>query len=308
MGNTGIISVIPKDFSGAFPTMEKSLRDKGMSMFPGTFKMFFPYKEYSGVRRTGLDPEASYINNMKDPVAQSMEREKVAKTKARLEKATGLDLSPDSKYWEGVFPVKLSDSDNVFDLQNPIQEIAYSWLRVHPLIASSIAAYERGEFLPETHFYVKDETLEAGIKYKKNKLKTDAFIKVDSWSLPKRRKVARLLGLPIDEETPEEVTYNALTNFLNEPSVIAGPYKGMDSLTAFGYFSDIDDNQIYVRDLVGQALSRNIYREGKGGRIMEGERVVFQTRADMEKFYFDEDNQGDLIELEKKVKFKELAK
>ena len=56
--------------------------------------------------------------------------------------------------------VKLLDGDNIFDLSIPLQELAFSWLRVHPTIASSYQAWERGEYPAETQFFVADEEIE----------------------------------------------------------------------------------------------------------------------------------------------------
>ena len=52
------------------------------------------------------------------------------------------------------------DGDNYFDLNVPLQELAFSWLRVHPTIASSYQAWERGDYPAETQFYVVDDDVE----------------------------------------------------------------------------------------------------------------------------------------------------
>lgn len=307
MGKTGIISVIPKNFDHAFPTMEKSLREKGLSMFPGTFKMYFPYKEMSGKRRTGLDPDAAYIDNIKDPELRSTEKARVKALKDKLEKETQLDLSPNSKYWDTIYPAKLSDGDNIFDLSNPEKAITFAWLRVHPTIARSLEAYMAGEYLPDTHFYVKDTDIEVQLAYNKTKAINDAIGKMESFTVDKRRKVARLLGLPIVEDTKPEVVYTELDTFIRTPVVKTGPYKGQDSLNVFKDISGLNDNHIYVRDLVNQALAKNIYREGKAGVITEGDAVRFKNREEMYKHYLDEDHQQDLFELEQRIKVKELV-
>lgn len=307
MAKTGTISVIPKNFDHAFPTMEKSLREKGLSMFPGTRKMLFPYKERNGYRRTGLDPNAQYIKNIKDPAIKQAEIERVTKLRAELEEKTGWDLNPKSTFWDDMDPYKLFDGDNHFDLDNPAQAVAFAWLRVHPTIASSLEAYNAGDYLPDTHFYVKDAEVETTISYKKKKMINDAIIKMESLSLEKRRKVARLVGLPVDEETKEQIVYNDLDTFLKEPTIKAGPYRGQDPVHVFNSIATLDDRIIDIKDTVDQVLSKQILREGKAGRIMEGETERFTDKDEMLKYYLNEDHQLDLLELKQRLKVKELA-
>jgi hypothetical protein len=307
MGKTGVVAVIPKDFSEAFPTMEKSLREKGMSMAPGTFKMYFPYKERNGYRRTGLDVNAQYIQNIKVPSEKEAEIRRVQALFDDLTERTGYDLKPKSQYWEEVFPVKLTDGDNMFDLDNPDRAIQFAWLKVHPLIARSMEGYMSGEYPPDTHFYIKDSDIEVQLAYNKKKTINTAIGKVEAFSLPKRRKVARLVGLPIDEETKEEIVYNSLDTFLHTTTIQEGPYKGQDSLMVFNSIVALDDEALEIRDLVNTLILKPLYREGAGGQIMEGNMVRFKSRTEMINHFSDPDKQGDLFEARQRLKIKEVA-
>lgn len=307
MAKIGTISVIPKDFDSAFPTMEKSLRANGMSMFPGTYKMLFPHKELSGKRRTGLDPNAQYIQNIKDVAAKEVEQERVAKLRDELQLLLDLDLSPTSKYWDKMEPAKLGDEDNIFNLDNPNHAVMFAWLRVHPTIASSLEAYTRGEYHPDTHFYVKDKDLEETIVYNKKKQLNEAIRKIDSYSLEKRQKIARLVGIPVSSETKEEFVYNALDTFLRNETIKSGPYKDQSSLAIFTRFSQLDDQALYIKDLVDSAVTHQIYREGKTGRIMEGDVTKWTSKDAMFKYFMSDENQRDLIELEDRIKAKAIT-
>ena len=70
-------------------------------------------------------------------------------------------------------------------------------------IASSFQAWERGEFAADTQFYVADDEIENAVIYKKKQLINKAIVKFDSMTPEKKRKVARLLGLPVSEDTKE---------------------------------------------------------------------------------------------------------
>lgn len=315
MGKIGKISVIPKDYDGAFPTMEKSLRQRGMSRAPGTTKLMLPYKELSGKYRTGLDSNAKYIIKIEDPSLRKLEQDRVTALRKRLEELTGIDLSPTSEYYNYVSkkpgvhvePIKLIDGENLFNLEDPWQYITYCWLSADPRIAASLAAYERGEYPHDTQYYVNDEDVESALQYRKKKTSNDAIIKFDSWSLEKRKKVARLLDLPVSEGTREEVVYNLVDSFLKTNQVSGGVHKGKDPVKVFTLYADLKDDILYVKDIVEQAFKHQIYKEKKGGRVYEGELEVYRDKEELIEHLMDENNQEDLLELEKKLKVKKLA-
>jgi hypothetical protein len=317
MGKIGKISVIPKDFSNAFPTMEKSLREKGLSRIPGTIAMKFPYRDLNGRYRTGLDENAPRILRITDENEKRAEQRRIKDLRKQLEEQTGMDLSPTSDYYNytskkpsgaKVEGVKLADGENIFNLDDPWEAITFYWLSAHPTIASSLQAYERGEFPADTTYYVVNEDVEDQILYKKKKTANDAIIKFDSWSLEKRRKVARLLDLPVTDDTKEGTVYNMVDEFLKSSQVTIGTHKGSDPISVFSVYANLRDDVLEIKDLVDQAFKNNIYKEKKGGRVYEGELEVFLNREELVNHLLDDGNQGDRLELEKKLKAKKLAK
>ena len=320
MGKIGKISTIKKEYNNAqLQTMQGGLAAKGMTRIPGTGVFKYPYKELDGQYRTGLNPNAAYIQRIGDPTEREMEIERVTELRDRLQSALGdVDLGPRSKFWNyglstsvddqmHVQPVKLTDGDNYFDFMNPMQELAFSWLRVHPTIASSYQAWERGEFPADTQFYVVDEDIESAVIYKKKQLINKAIIKFDSMTPDKKKKVARLLGLPVTEETKEEIVYNLVDNMLKQTEFKDGKYAGLSPIEVFGRFADMKDNLLHIKDLVKQALNHSVYRIKANGRVYMGELEVAIDEEELVKFLANEDNQEDLIILEQKVKGKKLA-
>lgn len=320
MGKIGKISTIKREFNDSLiQTMQSELAKKGMTRVPGTGVFKYPYKELDGKYRTGLDPDASYIRRISDPTAREMEIERVTALRQKLEDALGgLDLGPRSKFWNyglssgsddqaHVQPVKLLDGDNFFDLDNPFQELTFAWLRVNPTIASSYEAWVRGDYPAETQFYVVDDDIENAIVYKKKQLINKAIIKFDAMSIEKKRKVARLLGLPISDETKEEVVYNLVDSMLKQIEFKDGQYQGLSPIEVFNRFADMKDDLLHVKDLVKQALAHSIYRKKPNGKIYMGELEVAVDEDEMVKFLANEDNQDDLLMLESKLKNKKLA-
>jgi hypothetical protein len=320
MGRIGKISTIKKEYSTSqLQTMQSNLASKGMTRIPGTGVFKYPYKELDGQYRTGLDPNASYIRRIADPTERELEIERVTKLREKLEAALGdIDLSPRSKFWNyglststedysHVQPVKLLDGDNFFDLSTPFQELAFAWLRVHPTIASSYQAWERGEFPADTQFYVVDEDVESGIIFKKKQLINKAIVKFDSMTPDKKRKVARLLGLPVTEDTKEEIVYNQVDNILKQSEFKTGAFQGLNPVEVFSRFADMKENLLHIKDLVKQAVTHSIYRIKPNGKVYEGEFEIAKDEEDLIKFLIDDDNQDELITLEQKLKTKKLA-
>ena len=320
MGKLGKISTIKKEYNNSqLQTMQGGLALKGLTRIPGTGVFKYPYKELDGQYRTGLDPNAAYIRRISDPLEREMEMERVTKLRDKLQAALGdVDLGPRSSFWNyglststsdtlHVQPVKLLDGDNFFDLSIPFQELAFSWLRVHPTIASSYQAWERGEYPAETQFYVADDEIENAVLFKKKQMINKAIVKFDSMTPEKKRKVARLLGLPVTDDTKEEAVYNLVDNVLKQTEFKNGKYQGLNPVEVFTRFADMKDNLLHIKDLVKQALTHSIYRAKPNGKIYEGEFEIAKDEDDLIKQLSDDDNQDLLLTLEGKLKTKKLA-
>lgn len=320
MGKTGKISTIKREYnSSQLQTMDSGLAQKGFTRIPGTGVFKYPYKELDGKYRTGLDPDAAYIRRIQDPTEKELEIERVKALRVKLENEIGdIDLGPRSSFWNyglststddqtHVQPVKLLDGDNYFDLSIPFQEIAFSWLRVHPTIASSHQAWERGEYPAETQFYVVDDEIENAVIYKKKQLINKAIVKFDSMTPEKKRKVARLLGLPVTEDTKEEVVYNQVDNTLKQTEFKNGKYSGLNPVEVFNRFADMKEDLLHIQDLIKQAIAHSVYRIKGNGKIYEGEFEIAKDEQDLIKFLADDDNQDELLVLEGKLKTKKLA-
>jgi hypothetical protein len=320
MGKIGKISTLKKEYNNSLlQTMQGGLATKGLTRIPGTGVFKYPYKELDGQYRTGLDANSAYIRRISDNLERELEIERVTTLRAKLEAALGdIDLGPRSQFWNyglststddtlHIQAVKLMDGDNFFDFSNPSQELAFAWLRVHPTIASSYQAWERGEYPADTQFYVADDEIESAIIFKKKQLINKAIAKFDGMSPEKKRKVARLLGLPISEDTKEDVVYNQVDNILKQTEFKNGKYQGLSTVEVFNRFADMKENLLHIKDLVKQAITHSIYRMKPNGKMYEGEFEIASDEDDLVKFLVDEDNQDQLLTLEGKLKTKKLA-
>lgn len=320
MNAIGKISAISREYrNSTLQTMETELARKNMTRIPGTGVFKFPYKELDGKYRTGMDPDASYIKRILDKTERDVEIERVTKLRKKLEDIFGgIDLGPRSKFWNyglssstedqtHVKPVKLMDGDNIYDLSQPFQELTYAWLRVHPTIASSYGAWERGEYPSDTQFYVVDEGVENAVLYKKKQIINKAIVLLDDMIPSRRIKVARLLGLPVSDNTPEEFVYNQIDNVIKQSEFKHGKYKGLDPVKIFTSFANMKDNVLHIKDLVAQGIAHSIYKVKPSGKVYEGELEISTSEEELVKYLADKDNQDDLLFLEEKLKTKKLA-
>jgi hypothetical protein len=312
MSKIGKISSIKKVYPKGSYSLEASLSEKGYDRFPGTYSMMLPFKEMSGKHRTGLDPDAGYLNKLSDE-AKLIEVKRINETRKRLEEATGLDLSPRSNYYDHsakgkdgqnipkVQTVKLYQGDNLFTFEDPIQEITFHWLSVHPQVASSYKAYERGEYVPQTQYYVNNEDIEQEQTYNKKVLVNKAIAELEEMAPEKKKKVARLLGLPVSDNTKESQVYNLLDTWIKQGDIKQGDYRGQNPIILFNKLINIDNKLLQVKDLVEQAINNSIYRMGKGGRVYEGAIELFKTKDELIEFLFSDKGQEDFLALEDKL-------
>lgn len=326
MGNnkSGKISPIVKEYGTDFLTQEGSLAKAGYCRTPGTSRILLPFKE-NGKYRTGLDENAEYLYRMfPDKEARDAETKRIKEDRIRLERITGLDLSPITKkdsnghdipcYYNfgadlpedrRVTPVKLGTQDRFFNFNDPIEEITWNWVKVNPQIAPSYEAYQRGDVHPaHVQYYVSDEDVESKLLYDKKQTVNKAIADLEVMSPEKRKQVGRLMGLPISENTKEKQVYILMDSTLKEGEFKTGEHKGLSTIKMFNDLASLKTDRLHVKDLVGQAMKHSIYRIGAGGKIYEGGNKVAETPQELTEWLLDDKNQEDLLALEKKLNIK----
>jgi hypothetical protein len=318
MGVTKVIKPIAKAYSPDHISLESSLAKHGYSRNPGAYTTKFPYKEANGKYRTGLDPDAAYLQSWPEEERQA-EIERIKETKARLEDVTGIDLSPRSPYYNfakgdangnRVVPIKLGTKAEFFNMDDPIQEITWNWLRVHPTIAPSLQAYQTGQVHQQiVEYYVADDNVEDAVTFKKKQALNKAIIKLDELNeVPEKlRQIARLMGLPASENVKQMTVYNMIDNLLKSGEFQTGDYKGSNPVTVFMELCKLTEERAHVRDIVNEAIKANIYRIRNNGKIYEGENEVAQTKDQLVNYLLEDKNQEDLMALEKKLKINKIA-
>lgn len=315
MGKVGKITPLLKEYSPEYAngSIAGSLAKHGKTRIPGTGHTIIIHKEPSGRFRTGLDPEADYIKKM-SPDEQEQEITRINGWLDYLKNAVShLDLSPNGAYYtemmkhygrlngheKSVQPHKMKDGINIFDLSNPYELITYAWLRVHPKVASSYMAWRSGKASPSCLYYVDDEEYQAALQYKHKTSINKAISQMNELTPDDRRKVGRLLGLPITRNTKDEQVYNLLDEYIKD----AVPNKAgkTSNLTIFNKVMSYKQENLNIRYYIKVAMDYNIYRK-KGERIYLGDAEIAQTEDELVQFLTSPKNIEDLSLLQDRIK------
>ncbi len=314
MGNSGKLSPIKKTYSSEIQSVEKSLADKGLYRAPGTFRVFTPSK--FGINyKTGIDKKAQYMQRLQKsyPEKYKEEVEFIDMALDKLQNFYGkdIDFSPTSDVWnaysdkEGlhITPVKAGNEDIYFDFNDPMGFLNYCWIRVENTVAPSLEAFNRGDY-PDAQYYIADDEAENKLAYNRKKIVNKAIVDFEGLSVTKKRRVSRLMGLPVTDETSEEQVYILMDNALKQSEFKDGVHRGLSTVNVFNDIVQLSDDKIEITDLVNQALNYNIYRIGVGGKITEGGKTIAQTKEELIEFLSEDANQMDKLALERRVKEK----
>ena len=76
----------------------------------------------------------------------------------------------------------------------------------------------------------------------------------------RKRKVARLLGLPIPDNAKDEFVYNKVDTILKQTEFKSGQFKGLATIEVFNRFADMKSQLLHIKDLVKQAISNCVIK------------------------------------------------
>lgn len=188
----------------------------------------------SGVRYTGLNGEE---NNP---------------TRERLERELGVDLAPQSSYWD-TFAVFLSENDVTIDTTVPEQELKFYFLKNHKRVAFGL-----NDRKPSTEYVLLQAEEEAKEQNTKARMKRRAILEFSRLSTEDMKKALRLFGYnsaTISGEVAENTLFKLVeenpmkflqiwvdnstknTHFLVEEAVAKGVLRKQQ--TTYKYGSDV---------------------------------------------------------------------
>jgi len=289
---------------------EKSLSEKGLTRVPGTGIWLTPSQDTAGRIKTGIDEDSARIRTIIDPEVR--EKEKAAKLalRASLQERTGLNLEatvnpngiPESPFYRELFEeggYKLIDGDNIFNLSNPLEAINFYWICETGIVAKSYEECISGKYPPgRIQFYVFEEDAEAKHKYERI-LKQDKAVEALRKLTPSElKKIAKLLGLGLPDESITEVVYTKLREYIEMPA--ASLTK--DPIDNFLKFTEMSPESLSIEYLVRRLLDKNIIRAYAGGVVKQGETTLSKSVDQFKLDLADPKNEELRVSLEEKLK------
>lgn len=293
-------------------SLEYNLFKMNQSMVPGTSKKFYPARDARGRVITGLDENAVKILAIADKEVREAEQERVRTLRNYYEFLSGEDLRPESDYWKMVCGdldnltnsggAYLEDKNNIFDMDNPEHAITYYWLMETKMIAPSLEHLTQGKVDPAiVKFYVYDEIYETDEEFSRKKKLNSVKVALDGMTEGERKRIGKLLGLGITEESTSKKVYNTLDNYLSTPKT----HLDVDPIATFTKYAEMSKETIYVKNIINDLISLNIVRL-KGGVVKEGETIWAKTVDEFEATLLDHKNAEILESFEDKIKQKRI--
>ncbi len=167
----------------------------------------------------------------------------VEDTAERLGKILAIDLKPTSEYWN-TFYVRTAGKDVVLNLEDPMDELKYLFLKNHKRVKNSMFEHKA-----TANFVLMNQEEESKKMNLYNRVKRRASREFDKMSAEEMRKALRLYG-----KSAENVGADIVENRLYE--LIEGDPQG---------FLDkwVDNNTRETQYIIERAVSMNIIRKNK---------------------------------------------
>jgi len=188
----------------------------------------------------------------------------------RLGKKLGLDLSRGSEFWQTFF-IRTAGKDIILDLDDPMDELKYLFLKNHKRVKDSIFAHKA-----TANFVLINQEEESRKTNLFNRVKRDAIVGFGKMTPDEMRKALRIFG-----KSAENASAEVVENRLFE--IVEGDPQG---------FLDkwLNNTNREVQYIIERALSLNVIRKNK--RIYSyGTDVIGNGLEDVINFLNDPKNQ-----------------
>ena len=188
----------------------------------------------------------------------------------RLEAELGLDLKPNSPFWDTFF-IRMQDKPLILDETDSMDELKLIFLNGHKLVARS-----KSEPKATAKFVIKNQEAEAVVKNKKSKIKRNAITAFNKLSSTDMKRALRLYGYKAESVTNEQAEAK-LFDIIEED-----PQKFLDIW--------VDNKDKDIQFLIEFAISKNIIRRNKNA-YHYGTEIIGHSLEDTVAFLKDKKNQ-----------------
>jgi len=205
--------------------------------------------------------------------------------RARLEDATGYNLSPDytqgkpHEFWNSpAAQIKLENKTNVFQTSKPLDEIKVKVMKASDLVANSMKEYEEGKF-PGAIFVIYDEQEEVEIRATKAAIKRKVIVECSKLTKSRKAEIVQVLsGVSVKKQTEDFIDLK-----LDEEIDSKGPDKVLTIIQR-------DKKRTSLHALVLEALQKNVLRKEGSAIYYMDDQLGFDIEAAID-YFEDKKNQ-----------------
>ncbi len=188
----------------------------------------------------------------------------------RLEKELGLDLKPESSFWDTFF-VRMQDKPLILSSDDPLDELRQIFLSGHKLVARS-----QNEPKATAKYVIVNQEAEAVVKNRKSKIKREAISAFNKLSSTQMTKALRLYGYKAEGITNEIAEAKLFDLVESDPQQFLNIWV-----------NNKDKDTQYLIEL---AISKNIIRKNKNA-YHYGTEIIGHSLEDTIGFLDDKKNQ-----------------
>ena len=193
----------------------------GIKRYPNCFDALGPYFTRSGRIYTGLEKE----------------------DEQRLSDILGYDLRSSSEFWD-TFRVRVGSEDIILNIDDPMDELKYLFLKNHKRVASSISDRK-----PTANYYLSIPEKEAELSNTYNRTKRKAYKEFDKLSGEEIKKCLRIYGYKADNVS-NSVAEDRLANLIEQ-----NPQRFFDKW--------VNNEHKITEYLIKEAVAKSIVRKNK---------------------------------------------
>jgi hypothetical protein len=206
------------------------------------------------------------------------------KTRTRLEKATGYDLSDTYKeephpFWSSkAARIKLPAQTVVFDTSNPLDEIKVHVLKASKFIANSLREYEEGLY-PEATHVIYDESEEIKMKASKVQKKKTAIKLANKMTTDEKANIIQILNGKNVRGQSQDYLDVMIDDLIEE------------DIDKFIEYAKLDKQELYLRATILEGLHKNILTK-EGNAILYMGDMIGHNIDEAVNYFTDPNNQG----------------
>lgn len=193
----------------------------GIRRYPNCFDALGPYLTRSGRVYTGLTREEE----------------------TRLGDHLGFDLRSGSEFWD-TFRVRIGSEDIILNLEDPMDELKYIFLKNHKRVAKSLS-----ERTPTNNYYISIPEVEAEVSNTYSRVKRKAYKEFDKLSAEEVKKCLRIYGYKANDIS-DSVAEDRLINLIEQ-----NPQRFFDRW--------VDNKHRMTEYLIKEAVSGNVVKKNK---------------------------------------------